>query len=393
MNAVEKALLAAVDAERIKKLTLDLVAIPSPTGQSRQAAEAYARYLRGIGLDVEVFSDFAESPSVVARLKGASGGKTLQLAGHIDTIPIAHGTPYYADGLIYGRGAADMKGGLAAMAEAAHVLHEGGVRLGGDVLLTAFGLHEAPAGHGEGLSALVKRGIVGDAAIVCEGAARDLPIAGKGMGIFEFTVTRPGESVHELQASPETAHPIVFAARLVARLQEKAAELARAPLPDVGPESIFLGIIQSGDFYNRVPISARLVGTRRHGPDKSFADTRQELEAIARAVEAEDPTGQIVVRVSLMPVRESFRLHADEPIVKLVQSAYEELTGLPLPLVGISMVADAPILIREGHIPAVYHGPWSDRAHSDVEYIALDELVRAARLYILCALRFCGQTE
>ena len=389
MNDLETRLLAAVSPERLQTLTLDLAAIPSPTGHSRQAAEAYARHLTDIGLETEVSYEFPDSPNVVARLKGAGGGKTLQLAGHLDTVPIPHDAPHFADGMLYGRGTADMKGGLAAMAETARVLHESGVRLKGDLLLTAYGLHEAPAGHGEGLSALIKRGVFGDAAIVCEVGGRELPIAGKGMGIFEITVRRAGDSVHELFAGAGTPNPIIFAARLVARLQERAAELAKAPLPDVGAESIFVGMIHSGDFYNRVAVSAQITGTRRHGPDKTFDDVRRELRALIAEVQAEDTTGKITLELDFSPIRESFRISPAEPLVGIVRQAFADLSGRELPLVGISAVADGAILIREAKIPSVYHGPWSDRGHSDLEYIALDELVRATRMYILSALRFC----
>ena len=389
MNDLENRLLAEVDAGRLKGLALDLAAIPSPTGESRAAAEAYAAHLRGIGLQTDVSYDFPTSPNVAGRLHGVGGGPTLQLAGHLDCVPIPHAAPDLRDGVLYGRGVADMKGGLAAMAEAARILRHGNVGLKGDLLLTAFGLHEAPGGHGEGLSALIKSGVYGDAAIVCETIGRCLPIAGKGMGIFEITVRRAGESIHELSRPAGEPNPIDYAARLVARLHEHAAALARVEQPLVGHETIFLGMIHSGDFYNRVPVTAQIVGTRRHTPDKTFADVRRELHALVAAVQAEDQTGKISIELSFQPVRESFRLDPAEPLVGLLRQAHVDLFGRDLPLVGMATVADAPILIREAGIPAVYYGPWSDRAHADVEYIPLDELVQAAKMYILAALRFC----
>jgi acetylornithine deacetylase/succinyl-diaminopimelate desuccinylase-like protein len=390
MNEVERRLVAAVDPERLKVLTLHLAGIASPTGDSRAAAEAYAHRLRELGLEVEVSYEFPDSPNVVARLRGEGGGPTLQLAGHLDTVPIPHEPPRFADGVLFGRGTADMKGGLAAMAELGRVLIAGRVRLKGDILLTAFGLHEAPGGHGEGLSALCRRGVHGDAAIVCETIGRCLPIAGKGMGIFEITVRRSGESIHELARAADTPNPVVVAARLIARLEERAAELAKTPLPLVGPETIFLGQVHCGDFYNRVPVTAQIVGTRRHGPNKTFAVVRRELSELCAEVQAEDRSGQIAVELTFSPVRESFELNPNERIVGIVRDAYAALFAAELPLVGMSTVADAPILIREAGIPAVYYGPHSNRAHADLEYIPLDELVQAAKVYALVAARFCG---
>ncbi len=389
MNELEKRLLAAVDPQRLAALTLDLAAIASPTGRSRAACDAYAQHLRGLGMDVAVFEDIPESPSVAAWLRGAGKGPTLQLAGHLDTVDIPHAPPYAADGMLYGRGTADMKGALAAMAEAARVIKQSGIALRGDLLLTAFGLHEAPDGHGEGLRALIAHGVKGDAAIVCEVGAEGMPIAGKGMGIFEISVRRKGNSMHELFAAAQTPNPIFCAARLVERLRALAAGLAAQPLPDVGPESVFVGMVHSGDFYNRVPTTAKITGTRRHGPGKTFADVQRELNSLIAKVQEEDETGDIAIELAFTPIRESFRLSADEPIVQVVRQAYADLSGRALPLIGISVVADAPILISEGHVPTVYHGPRSDRAHADVEYVALDELVRVTRMYILSALRFC----
>jgi len=257
------------------------------------------------------------------------------------------------------------------------------------MLLTAFGLHEAPLGHGEGLSALITRGVYGDAAIVCETIGRCLPIAGKGMGIFEITVRRAGDSIHELSRPADEPNPIDYAARVVARLQQRAAELATAEMPLVGHETVFLGMIHSGDFYNRVPVTAQIVGTRRHTPDKTFDDVRRELSALVAAVQAEDTTGKISIELSFQPVRESFQLDPAEPLVTLVRTAHVDLFGCELPLVGMATVADAPILIREAGIPAVYYGPWSDRAHADVEYIPLDELVQATKMYLVMTLRYC----
>lgn len=389
MTDLERKLLAAIDPERIKTRTLDLAAIASPTGDSRAAAEAYGRTLQEIGLAVDVSYEIPGSPNVVGRLAGGDG-PTLQFAGHLDTIPTPHAAPHFADGLIYGRGAADMKGGLAAMAEMASVMRQNNIKLKGSVMLTAFGLHEAPGGHGEGLRALIERGVRGDAAIVCEMGGRGLPIAGKGMGIFEIIVRREGDAVHELQRRADTPNPILFANQLISKLAQRAAELAAIPIADVGPESIFVGLVQSGDFYNRVPVAARIVGTRRHGPNKTFDIVRRELQSIVDGVQAKDVTGQISIILNFDPIRESFRIDPDMPIARVLRQAYADLQGAALPLVGTSTVADASILIREGNVPTVYHGPWSDRAHSDLEYIALDELVRATRMYILCAMRFCG---
>lgn len=376
-----------VDPDRLQQLTFELTRIRSYTGDTREVAEAYARYLGEIGLDVQVLRDYPHSPCVVARLRGTGTGPTLEFNGHLDTVPVDHPAPYVAEGRIYGRGTADMKGGLAAMAEAARVIVESGIRMRGDLLLVAHGLHEAPDGQGQDLTDLVRRGIKGDAAIIAELASDTLPIIGLGQAAFDFTVTRSGEATHELLTPAGTAHPILAAIRLVNLMQARQAELSKINIPYVGPESFFIGIFQGGDFYNRWTKACRLMGTRRYGPDNTYAGIKAELTGMAARVEAE--TGAQVA-LNLIPVRDGFRVAEHEPLVAALRQSYSEVSGKELPLTGSRMVGDAPIFINEGGIPALYHGPGGQGAHGDLESVGLTDLVRAARVYVLTVLRYVG---
>jgi succinyl-diaminopimelate desuccinylase len=381
-------LLGRVDAGRLQQLTLELARIRSYTGDTREVAAAYARHLEAIGLDVEILRDFPNDPCVAARLRGAGRGPTLEFNGHLDTVPVEHPEPLVTDGRVFGRGTADMKGGLAAMAEAARVIAESGLRLKGDLLLVAHGLHEAPDGHGEDLLDLVRRGIKGDAVIITEVASDTLPVVGLGQAAFDVTITRPGESSHELLTPPGTPHPILAAVRLVNLMQSRHAELAKRQIPYVGAESFFVGILHGGDFFNRWTNACRLVGTRRYGPENSYDNVLAELKAMASQVEQE--TGAQVA-LNLIPVRDGFRVAEDEPLVIALRHAYLQVTGRELPLVGSRMVGDAAIFIKEGKVPALYHGPGGQGAHADFESVAISDLVRAAKVYVLTALDYVGQ--
>ena len=111
---------ARISPQRLLQSTYDFVATPSPTGQERAFASLYAGHLREIGLDVEIEEEFPDSPNVVAWLRGRHSRPVLQFDGHTDTIPTPHAPPSLdlAAGVVRGRGAADMKCGLAAVAEA-----------------------------------------------------------------------------------------------------------------------------------------------------------------------------------------------------------------------------------------------------------------------------------
>ena len=175
---------ARLDEGRLLARALKLVEIPSFSGHEAPIADAYATMLADAGLDVAVDRAFPESPSVIARsaVVGAAG-PLLQLAGHLDTVPVPDETPRIADGRLFGRGAADMKAALAAFVEVCLALRDAGGPRRGGLLVTAYGQHEASETgqlH-EPLRDLLRRGIHGDVAIVGDGPNRTLPAHRQGL--------------------------------------------------------------------------------------------------------------------------------------------------------------------------------------------------------------------
>lgn len=376
-----------IDPERMKNATLDMLRLPSPSGQERAVAEYYAAYLRTIpGLAVEIDREFPESPSVIARLPGAESRPILQLDGHIDTIAPPGPSVRFENGFIYGRGAEDMKASLVALAEAVRVIVESGVRLKGQILLTAHGQHES--GTNETIEALIRKGIHGDAVIVAELGLPDLPIAGMGLVIFEVRLTREGEVVHELNFKAGTPNPLLAGYRLLQLLQEKNKELAAIPIPYLGAESVFVGKFQSGDYFNRVPTECVVAGSRRYGPDRKFADIQAEFEALARRIEQE---AGVKVNLSLRGNGlGSFRLKEDERIVQVIRAAHAAVTGRKIGFTGIRTTGNASNFINSAGVPAVYYGPPSISAHSANERVELKELVRVTKVYVHAILEFLG---
>jgi acetylornithine deacetylase/succinyl-diaminopimelate desuccinylase-like protein len=369
----------AVDAGRLRDLTLELVEVPSPTGDTAAVARLYARRLEEIGLDVELLDEpFPATPIVVARLKGTKPGPRVVLNAHLDTVPIPHDAPRIDGDRIYGRGSADMKGAAACAAETARVLKESG-GLAGELVIVAVGLHEAPGGRGEDLRWLLEeQGFRADFAVVCELSSHDVAVAHMGQATAEITVGRPGMPTHELQTPPGTPHPLLAAAKVVEAIRSRSEALAAVEHPWVGAETYFVGEVHGGDFYNRFPTTCRIVGTRRWAPGNSFPAVEAEYRALLEPIAAE--TG-CTIDLDLRLVRDAYRIDPAHPLVSALRAAYKEVTDRELEPVGIKVVADGSIFSAAG-IPTVYHGPLGSGAHADVEYATVPELVRATRVYL-----------
>ena len=290
-----------------------LVNVPSPTLRERSAALCYAEMLRGCGATVEVDETLPESPNVVGRLRGARSGPILQLAGHLDHIDVPHAPPKRDADTISGRGAADMKNGMAGILEITRLLHETG-DFPGELLITAYGRHEAPLGDSQGLRNLIERGVKGDAAIVCEGPDAAAVIMALGMAIWKIAIRRDGQACHEMTGPEKGWGSIGALDDLLSLLSEKNRRLGdtRLNYPLLPPESVFIGQIHYGDFYNRVPAACALEGTRRWHPDKFSARVQSEFAAWLRELEL--PSG-VQIDAQWNCVGEAFEIEPGEAIV------------------------------------------------------------------------------
>lgn len=386
-TGIWRAVAARIDADRLAARTYELVAIPSPTGDSAAVAARYAAMLEEIGLVVTRDDRFPGGPNVLGQWEGGDG-PTLSLVGHLDTIHAGHAPPTRTANTIHGRGADDMKGAMAVVIEALGALRAAGVQLRGNVVVAAHSLHEAPVGKMEGLKQFVADGVFGDAALVAEGAFDRQILAGKGQAIFAITIRRPGEVMHENAAPPDTINPLDVALTVGARLKERHHELAAAgDLPLLGPETLFIGEIHGGDFYNRVPTEARIGGIRRFGPVRTWEEIRREfagmLDPIAAATGAD-------ISCTLGGNGLGYTVPDDVPLVATLATAHEQVTGTSLPIAGTKSVTDANIIARDAGVPALCYGPNGTTAHADEEYVAVSDLVRAAHVYARVILEYPG---
>jgi acetylornithine deacetylase/succinyl-diaminopimelate desuccinylase-like protein len=158
-------------------------------------------------------------------------------------------------------------------------------------------------------------------------------------------------------------------------------------LPFVGPESVFVGQFESGDFYNRVPNRCRIVGTRRYAPEVRFdaveAEFQIRLDPIRRRTSAS-------VHLDLVKTKDGFRVPEDADIVRLLQQGYHEVTGKTLPTGGFKAVGDVSNFVNEGGVAAVYYGCGMERAHATPEYVTLEQLEQLARVLLAASGLYLG---
>lgn len=381
-------ILSAVNRERLLATATALIDVPSPTCSAGPCADKLAEILTADGFAVErVVADWPEAPAVVVRYETGKPGRTLQFDGHLDTVHLPFVPARLEDGVLYGSGSSDMKGGIAAFVEALRVLRETQLLSGGGILLTAHDHHEGPWGDRRQIYAFMRDGIVGDAVLLPEYVADRLPVAGRGMAIFEVRVARTGDPVHEVLRPADTADVIGAGARVVQRLADLNIELQQITHPYTGHDSTFVGSLQGGEIYNQSPTLCTIQGTRRWVTPRQAQAVQAEFRDLLAAVAAETNT-QIEVEFHVQG--EAYAIDQAHPIVNAFQAAHTAVTGDPLPLGAKPFVDDGSSYAGVGGIAAISHGPAATGAHTLHEMVPVAELVRVAQVYALTAIGFCG---
>jgi acetylornithine deacetylase/succinyl-diaminopimelate desuccinylase-like protein len=378
----------AVNRQRLVETVVQLVAVPSRTGEAGAAADRMAEILTGDGFAVErPVADHAAAPAVVVRLDTRRPGRTLQFNGHLDTVHLPFVPPQADREQITGSGASDMKGGVAAMVEALRVLRDTDALPGGSVLLTAHDLHEAPWGQGQQLDRLIKDGCVGDAVLLPEPLCDRLPLVGRGGATWKATIARSGPAVHEVMRPADEPSVIAAGAELVAWLGRLGERLAAKSDPLAGCETVFIGQIHSGEIYNQYPHECWLEGTRRWLPGTERAAVEREFRTLLADVARETRT---TIDADFRVIRDAFRLDPADAVVSAFQQSHEALSGQPLATGPKPFIDDGNSFWGLAQVPAITHGPRAGGQHTLKEWVSIDDLVRVARLYALTAVAYCS---
>ena len=220
-------ILDRADAEWMARKTLEMVEIKSVTMDEAEMCRYYADALRSLGLAVDVREVTPGRNNLYARIPGTGGGPTLALNGHVDTVPIHGAWPPKREGdLIYGRGTTDMKGPMAAVLGAAKALIESGVKLKGDLVISAVVGHEEAIAAKDGPKAYIEDLNSGrtkaDRILIVEGE-EDIWLMSMGSANFVITLTSDRGGTHT-NNTPFGENPIRFMGELIAWLLDSAAQ-------------------------------------------------------------------------------------------------------------------------------------------------------------------------
>jgi acetylornithine deacetylase/succinyl-diaminopimelate desuccinylase family protein len=308
------------------------------------------------------------------------------LNGHLDVVPAGDGwsvppfEPTIVDGRIYGRGAADMKGGLAALIAAVEAIASSGAPIVGTVTLAAVADEE---GYQAGTRRFVETCGPADFGIVAEPTGLRPAISQKGQVYVE--VTTHGVAAHA--SAPATGRNAIddMAAVLAALEDLNDTYRGRPPHPLLGRPTLSVGTIAGGTTTPVVPDRCRITIDRRTLPGETAAAVQAEIEgAVAAARRRRDGLEATVRALWTFP---SSEISSDEHIVRALQESARRVRGSSPTPFGLAGTTDANLLVDPGGIPTVIFGP-GDLAvcHKPDEFVPIDELVDACKIYVAAIL-------
>ncbi|MGH2876258.1 MAG: M20/M25/M40 family metallo-hydrolase [Solirubrobacteraceae bacterium] len=383
---------ASSDAARhpAVRLTRELIAADSTNPQlvtggtgEAQVAQIIAGRLRAAGLEVTMTEVAPGRPNVVGRLRGTGGGRSLMLCGHMDVVGAepAGFSPEIRDGRLYGRGAVDMKGGLAAAIVAVERLASASGPLAGDVLLAGVIDEEWVSAGAERLVAEHRA----DAAILPEQS--DLDVIVEHGGFAWFAVRSRGRESPGIE--PEAGvDAIALLSPVLAGVVELDRELAQRPRRSYGRPSVHPSTIAGGTQFP-VYASACTLGIERClVAGESVADALAEVDALLARARAADP--RFDAEVELVVGREPVMLDERGPLVRALDTAISAQTGHAPAHVGDMGWADSGLLMEAG-VPCAIFGPTGDGHHTAHEYVEIASLIACAEVIEATARAFCAR--
>ena len=415
MREAEKRVLDSIDVDGLVEYLCELISVPSVGGQETAAQRNIAAKMKELGLAVETwdvdFEKIRNHPAFSMPIPRKEGigvlgsyggeGRSLMVNGHIDVVspgdeskwryPPWKGT--VADGRVYGRGSADMKGGIVAALYAMKAIIDSGTPLKGKMMLeTVIGEEDG----GVGALDAVLRGYRADAAIVPEPS--ELSAVPAHAGVMAFRVTVQGKAAHaSLRTDGVSAIdkflPLYEALK---RLETERNARIKDPLYasfDI-PSPLSIGKIVGGEWPGTVPENLYFEGRVGVHTDETCDLVKRQVEtAVKKAADADPWLKTHQPKVDWNGYRfDPAKIPADHPIMETVKAAYSDVSGHAPKVEGKTYSSDMRLLVNLGNTPTMIFGPGELRqAHTANESVSIESLEAAAKTYALTILRWCNQ--
>jgi acetylornithine deacetylase len=408
LSALERQAADAVDGDWAASLTEELVRIKSITGDEGAVQDLVATRLADAGCEVErIEVDPAVAradrdwpgaemprdrlPIVLGRL-GRKGARRIVLVGHVDVVPEGDPATWTHDpwagervgDRVYGRGAVDMKGGVAAILAVAKALTSTGIAdgLDGEILIASVPSEED---GGQGMLAAIRAGVTGDMAVITEPTGLDVVIAHAGAITFKLTV--PGVAAHASvrREGISALDKLQVLVRALEADETARNEAERDPLMTAHglPYATIIGKVSGGVWASSVIDKLEVEGRYGVKLGQTWRDAERDLlRAIDDANESDPFLRQHPATVELTGGRfSSSRVPADHPLPVGLSKVVEAFTGTMPELAGEPYGADMRLLVHEGNTPTVIFGPGDKRvAHSADEWVSVTEVAECARV-------------
>lgn len=372
-------------------LTRQLIQIPTenPPGNEKKAVLFLKPFLSKMGFRVDVHLSPKGRYNLVAEKRWGKGGRNLIFNGHLDVVPSGDpvqwkyppfGGKFYK-GRIYGRGASDMKGGIASFIHALSMINRSKIPLHQGGLILHLVSDEESHGH-QGMGFLAQRGgISGDAVIVGEPTNCDLVIAQKGA--LWLKISTFGKSAHGSRPSQGI--------NAIEKMMTLVEQLNSMPLLQehslLGRPTINIGKIQGGSKINMVPDRCEIEVDRRLLPNEKKEDVLRAMEKVIKSVQVRDPF--LKYQIEEIDYAEPSEIDPDEEIVRVGIEAGQEVLGKKPKVRGFSGFTDGRFYVNHFQIPTLILGPGgTDQSHTTDESVEVDALVHTALMYGLIIMKF-----
>jgi acetylornithine deacetylase/succinyl-diaminopimelate desuccinylase family protein len=372
-------------------LTTQLIQIPTenPPGNEKKAFLFLKPILLKMGFDIKILFSPKGRGNMIAEKSWGKGGRRLIFNGHLDVVPAGNPSQWkyspfkgkLEKGRIYGRGASDMKGGIASFLHAISMIDRSNIRLKQGTVILHLVSDEESHGH-QGMGFLTRKRVIrGDAAIVGEPTDLDLMIAQKGA--LWFRISTIGKSAHGSRP-----HSGVNAIEKIIKAIDQLNSISlREEHSLLGKPTLNIGTIQGGTKVNVVPDRCEIEVDRRILPSEEREGVLREIKESLDSLQLRDPSFQY--RMEEIDFAEPSEIDPEDEIVKISMEAVGEVRGERPKIKGSSGFTDARFYIKQCRIPTLILGPGGvDQPHTTDESVEVDALIQAAHIYGLIMLRF-----